>query len=69
MSRLDADDAWEMAIISDAPRSLTAVAIEESELAVIDHRTFLFLVHETPIFALDVMRTLADRIREADALR
>ncbi|MDQ3469674.1 MAG: hypothetical protein M3487_07915 [Actinomycetota bacterium] len=60
-----------MAIISDAPRSLTAVAIEESELAVIDHRTFLFLVHETPMFALDrdADAGLADRIREADALR
>jgi CRP-like cAMP-binding protein len=55
-----------MAIVSDAPRSLTAVATEPSVLAVIDERAFLFLVHETPMFAIQVMRTLAERIRELD---
>lgn len=54
----------EMAIISDAPRSLTAVAVEPSRIAVISRHTFLFLVHETPTFAIDVMRSLADRIRD-----
>ena len=29
-----------------------------------NERVFLFLVHETPMFALQVMRTLADRVRE-----
>jgi CRP/FNR family cyclic AMP-dependent transcriptional regulator len=53
----------EMAIVSDAPRSLTAVAVEPSRVAVIDRSTFLFLVHETPTFALEVMRSLADRLR------
>jgi CRP/FNR family transcriptional regulator, cyclic AMP receptor protein len=54
----------EMAIVSDAPRSLTAVAVEPSRVAVIDRSTFLFLVHETPTFAIEVMRSLADRLRE-----
>lgn len=58
----------EMAIVSDAPRSLTAVATESSQLAVIDERTFLFLVHETPMFAIQVMRSLAERVREHDPL-
>ena len=53
----------EMAIVSDAPRSLTAVAVEPSRVAVINRSTFLFLVHETPTFALEVMRSLADRLR------
>lgn len=53
----------EMAIIDNAPRSLTAVAVEPSTIAVINRHTFLFLVHETPTFALDVMRSLIDRIR------
>ena len=35
----------------------------------IDSRTFLFLVHETPMFALQVMRSLADRIQELDEQR
>jgi CRP-like cAMP-binding protein len=54
----------ELAIIDARPRSLTAVATQPSELAVIDQRHFLFLVTETPTFALDVMRGLAQRIHE-----
>jgi CRP/FNR family transcriptional regulator, cyclic AMP receptor protein len=56
----------EMGIISRAPRSLSAVATEQSEIAVIDERTFLFLVQETPMFALQVMQSLAERIRQLD---
>jgi CRP/FNR family cyclic AMP-dependent transcriptional regulator len=62
------DTFGEMAIVSDAPRSLSAVATDDSVLAVIDERAFLFLVHETPMFALQVMRSLAERIRELDEL-
>jgi CRP/FNR family transcriptional regulator, cyclic AMP receptor protein len=54
----------EMSLIDHSPRSLTAVAREASEVAVINERVFLFLVHETPTFALQVMRSLADRVRE-----
>jgi CRP/FNR family transcriptional regulator, cyclic AMP receptor protein len=56
----------ELAIIDHAPRSLDAVAVEPSTVAVIDERTFLYLVHETPMFALHVMGALAARIRELD---
>jgi len=62
------DTFGEMSIVSDAPRSLTAVATEPAVLAVIDERTFLFLVHETPMFAVQVMRSMAERIRELDTL-
>ena len=44
-------------------RMATAVAVSETELAVIDRHRFLFLVHETPMFALSVMSTMADRFR------
>jgi CRP/FNR family transcriptional regulator, cyclic AMP receptor protein len=42
------DTFGEMAIIDSAPRSATAVAISDARLAVINKRTFRFLVHETP---------------------
>jgi CRP/FNR family cyclic AMP-dependent transcriptional regulator len=54
----------ELAIIDDAPRSLTAAAVGPAEVAVIDSNTFLFLVHETPNFALQVMRSLSQRLRQ-----
>jgi CRP/FNR family transcriptional regulator, cyclic AMP receptor protein len=53
----------EMAIIAGASRSLTAVAAEPSQIAAINRHTFLFLVHETPTFAIDVMRSLVEVIR------
>jgi CRP-like cAMP-binding protein len=56
----------ELAIIDDAPRALTAVAVEASEVAIINRRTFLFLVHETPMFAIQVMQSLSQRIRQLD---
>jgi CRP-like cAMP-binding protein len=53
----------EMALVDHAPRSGSAMAVEDTTLAVIDRRRFLFLVHETPTFALHVMSNLAERLR------
>ena len=55
----------EMALVDHSPRSGTAVAVEDCMLAVIDHRRFLFLVHETPTFALHVMTNMAEHLRQA----
>ena len=55
----------EMAVVDQSPRSGTAIAVEDTTLAVIDRRRFLFLVHETPTFALQVMGSLAERLRAA----
>ena len=53
----------EMAIIDREERTATATASTDCVLAVIDSRQFLWLVHETPTFAIQVMRTMARRLR------
>lgn len=61
---LGPDDVFgEMAIVDRAPRSATATAATDCVLAVIDRRRFLFLVQETPMFALQVMSSMASRLR------
>jgi len=56
----------EMALIDGSARSATVRAKTDCEVAPINEKTFLFLVHETPFFAIAVMRTLADRLRRMD---
>jgi CRP/FNR family cyclic AMP-dependent transcriptional regulator len=53
----------EMAIIDGAKRSATAVAATDCELVPLNERQFLFLVGETPFFALNVMRVMSRRLR------
>ncbi len=53
----------EMALVDSSGRSATATALENTKLAVIDKHRFLFLVGETPTFALQVMASLADKLR------
>jgi CRP-like cAMP-binding protein len=61
---LGVDDVFgEMALVDSSPRMATAVATADTVLAVIDRPRFLFLVHETPMFALSVMSAMADRLR------
>jgi CRP/FNR family cyclic AMP-dependent transcriptional regulator len=55
----------EMALIDGSPRSAAARAKTACEVAPINEKSFLFLVHETPFFAIAVMRTLADRLRRS----
>jgi CRP/FNR family transcriptional regulator, cyclic AMP receptor protein len=64
VAELAADDIFgEMALIDSEQRSATAVAITDVELVPITEKQFLFLVGQTPYFALKVMRTLAQRLR------
>ena len=58
----------ERALIDHLPRNLSAVATTETTLAEIDQGLFLFLVHETPTFALGIMGALAARLRDFDDL-
>jgi CRP/FNR family transcriptional regulator, cyclic AMP receptor protein len=56
----------EMALIDDAPRSATAVAAGDVKLVPVGQKQFLFLVSQTPFFALNAMRVLARRLRTAN---
>jgi CRP/FNR family transcriptional regulator, cyclic AMP receptor protein len=56
----------EMALIDDEPRSATAIAATDVELVAVSEKQFLFLVSQTPYFALKVMRTLAQRLRKTN---
>lgn len=63
--RLGPDDTFgEIAVVDGSPRSGTVVAVTDAKLAVIDRNTFLFLVQETPMFALQVMSSMAERLRD-----
>src|ERR1035437_1092034 len=57
----------EMALIDDEPRSASARAHSECRVFPIDEARFQSLVKETPFFALQVMKTLARRLRKMDA--
>ena len=53
----------EMALIDSEPRSATAIAVTDVELVPVGEKQFLFLVSQTPYFALKVMRVLVQRLR------
>lgn len=49
-------------------RASTAVAKTDCKLATLDKAHFMFLVQETPLFALEVIRSLSTRLRAAKAV-
>src|SRR6201987_170785 len=53
----------EMAPIDNAPRSATAIAASDVKLVLVSEKQFLFLISNTPHFALNVMRVMARRLR------
>ncbi len=58
----------EMALIDGAPRSATAVAATDVTLVPVSEKQFLLLVSRTPYFALNVMRSLARRLRKSNTV-
>jgi CRP/FNR family transcriptional regulator, cyclic AMP receptor protein len=53
----------EMAMVDGSQRSATVRAIKPSTVIPIDERRFLFMVQQTPFFALRLMRLMAERLR------
>ncbi|MBD1862060.1 MULTISPECIES: cyclic nucleotide-binding domain-containing protein [Trichocoleus] len=50
------------ALIGAKTRNYTAVAETDCQLAFLDQKRFLFAVQETPIFALEVMKSYSERL-------
>jgi CRP/FNR family transcriptional regulator, cyclic AMP receptor protein len=53
----------ELALLDHVARSGTAVAKADCTLIPINQRHFMFMVEETPFFALAVMRAMSTRLR------
>jgi len=55
----------EMALVDDCYRSATASVIEDNtKLIALDKAKFLYIVQQQPSFALSVMHTLCQRLRD-----
>ncbi|CAG0957270.1 cAMP-activated global transcriptional regulator CRP [Anaerolineae bacterium] len=57
------DIVGEMGLIDDAPRSTTAVAKTDVKVVPVSLKRFMFLIEQTPFFALHVMQIMAERLR------
>jgi CRP-like cAMP-binding protein len=54
----------EMALIDAQPRSASAVARTDAQVARVNQQRFEFLVQYSPFFAIEVMRVMAGRLRK-----
>jgi CRP-like cAMP-binding protein len=57
----------EMALIDQAPRSAAVIARTDCVLSSITQKQFLFMVEETPFFAIRVMQAMSARLRRSTA--
>ena len=53
----------EMAMLDAHKRSATAIAMSECQIVPIDEARFLYMVRQTPYFAIEVMQIMAQRLR------
>jgi CRP/FNR family cyclic AMP-dependent transcriptional regulator len=53
----------EMALVEDQPRSATAIVKSEAKLVSINRKRFLFMVQQTPYFALQLLGIATGRLR------
>lgn len=52
------------ALIRETPRRYTAIAKTDCQLVYLDEQRFLFVVQETPLFAIQVLQTYSDRLMQ-----
>lgn len=57
----------EMSLVDGGPRSATVVSATPMKLLVVSHREFWSLLNEAPQVTAKIMRTLSQRLRDAEA--
>ena len=58
----------EISIVMPGPRSASVVAKTNCEFVAVDEKRFQFLVQQTPFFATQVMRVMAERLRNLNQM-
>lgn len=58
----------EMGLVMPGPRSATVCALTDCEFVEVDEKRFQFLVQQTPFFATQVMRVMAERLKNMNQL-
>jgi CRP/FNR family cyclic AMP-dependent transcriptional regulator len=58
----------EMAVVDQSPRSASVKAVTASEVIAVDQKRFLWMVAQTPFFAIRVMKVLTARLRKTDEM-
>jgi CRP-like cAMP-binding protein len=62
----DGDFFGEMALFTESPRSATATVAKESIILRIDEKSFNYMVNSNTVFAVNMIRKLCERLRNAD---
>ncbi len=58
----------EVGIVLPGPRSASVIAKSDCEFVAVDDKRFQFLVQQTPFFATQVMRVMAERLRKVNQM-
>jgi len=58
----------EMALVDQEPRSATVKAVTDAEVIPIDEKRFLWMVEQTPKFAIRLLKVLSIRLRRTNEL-
>ena len=58
----------EVGMVLPGPRSASVVALTDCEFVAVDEKRFQFLVQQTPFFATQVMRVMAERLRKINQM-
>lgn len=62
----DNDFFGEMSLLDNEPRSATAIALQDTEMAVLHQRDFLSIVEKRPRVLINLLSTLSSRLRKAN---